>query len=356
MPPTVTGIAAPLEITVIVPAYNAGPYLDAALASVAGQTRPPMEVIVVDDGSTDGTAAIAAGWHGRLGTIRLRIIGQSNRGLSVARNRGLLASRGDLVAFLDADDEYLPEHLALLAAAFEHRADVVMAFGDMRCWPEHQAKTPLQLDPIRDSLRRISTPFGPEGLALLGPGICAANLRRPSIVPSAWVIRRDALPDIGLFLPHCPYGEDLDFFVRLTRAGRIAWCDRPTARRRLRADSLTGEYHSEQLEPEALRLYASLLRRWDLTAAERAALDEVADRSVFEVSYDASGRGPRAFLRWRRTMRWLLGRRLPSAARLLARSVLRPGRTAAPSQRTPPGPFSERAPNPHEAGGAATPE
>ncbi len=319
-PPETVGTT-PLQTSVVIPAFNAAAFLDDAMASIAAQTRPPLEVIVIDDGSTDGTSDIAERWRPRLGAVALGVERQDNRGLSVARNHGVLRARGDLVAFLDADDEFLPHHLAALVPAFERHDDLVLAFGDMECWPAEFAKTPRQLDRVRDELRRLSTPSGCAGVSLLSAEVCAVNLRRPSILPTSWIIRRTALPAIGLFLPRCPYAEDVEFFIRISRAGTIAWHEAPTARRRFHQRSLTADSFSRESEPAALRLYSQLQRRWDLTPAEFDALSAVMDQAVFEIGYDASDEGLAAYRRARRMMRWVLGRRLAPAPRLLARAM-----------------------------------
>jgi glycosyltransferase involved in cell wall biosynthesis len=98
------------KFSVVIPAYNASPFLADCLNSVLAQTDPDFEVIVVNDGSTDDTAEIAAQFARQDG--RIHLISQENGGLADARNRGIAAAKGELVAFLDADDRWCPEKLA----------------------------------------------------------------------------------------------------------------------------------------------------------------------------------------------------------------------------------------------------
>jgi len=97
-----------VRVSIIIPLFNKAPYVARALASVAAQTYTDFEVIVVDDGSTDEGPRIVEAFH----DSRISLIEQANAGPGAARNRGLELARGELVAFLDADDEWLPDYLA----------------------------------------------------------------------------------------------------------------------------------------------------------------------------------------------------------------------------------------------------
>ncbi|MBK8060984.1 MAG: glycosyltransferase family 2 protein [Gemmatimonadetes bacterium] len=102
------------QVSVVVPLYNKEPYVRRALDSIAAQSFADFEVVIVDDGSQDGSAAIAAGYP----DSRFRMIRQANAGPGAARNRGIAEAKGEWIAFLDADDEWLPDYLELAVRQF----------------------------------------------------------------------------------------------------------------------------------------------------------------------------------------------------------------------------------------------
>ena len=101
-------------VSVVMAAYNYAPYISEAIESVLAQTRPPLDVIVVDDGSTDATPEVLAAFGDRI-----RVLRQTNQGASAARNRGIEAARGEYIAFIDADDVWKPRKLELQMALFD---------------------------------------------------------------------------------------------------------------------------------------------------------------------------------------------------------------------------------------------
>jgi len=114
-------------ISVVIPTYNRARMIGAAVDSVLNQARDDDEIIVVDDGSTDNTSEVVAGYGDRLVYIK-----QPNAGAGMARNRGIAAARHDLIAFLDSDDEFLPGKMDLQGALMDARPDVVYSFGEFK--------------------------------------------------------------------------------------------------------------------------------------------------------------------------------------------------------------------------------
>lgn len=122
-----------MQLSVIIPVYNAAPYLDRCVNSVINQTYPKWELLLVDDGSKDGSGQICDGFAQRDG--RIRVIHQENAGAGAARNNGIAQAKGDYVVFVDADDYIEPHYLKQLS---EHSEDVV--FIDVQCVDENGRK------------------------------------------------------------------------------------------------------------------------------------------------------------------------------------------------------------------------
>jgi glycosyltransferase involved in cell wall biosynthesis len=118
-----------MTVSAIIPTYNRRAYIRRAIDSVLAQTAPVDEIILIDDGSTDGTADAVEAWFGD----RVRVIRQQNTGVSGARHRGIREARGEWIAFLDSDDEWTPDrNRELYQAAMRVPPDVAWIFGDLR--------------------------------------------------------------------------------------------------------------------------------------------------------------------------------------------------------------------------------
>lgn len=124
--PSASDVSAAPLCSVIVPLHNKAPYIAAALRSACAQTHPALEIIVVDDGSTDGSAAAAR----LVSDPRIRIESQVNQGVSRARNRAIELARGEFIFFLDADDVWHPQHMELSLAVFAALPMVALVGGD----------------------------------------------------------------------------------------------------------------------------------------------------------------------------------------------------------------------------------
>ncbi len=193
-------------ITVIIPLYNKADSISQALDSVLAQTYPNFEVVVVDDGSTDGGAAVVE----QFDDPRIRLIRQENGGVSAARNRGIAEARGEHVAFLDADDVWMPEFLEEIAA-LQREYPACRAQATNYIFNSNGVKSPT-------ILRRL--PFKGER-GVLTNYFEVASCSHPPVWTSAVCIERALLQEIGGFPVGIKSGEDLLTWARI--AVRTQW-------------------------------------------------------------------------------------------------------------------------------------
>lgn len=208
-----------MTISCILPAYNVEHYLAEAVASLQAQTRELTEIVIVDDGSRDGTLALAQ--QLALQDARLRVVHQSNQGNTAARNRGVEASSGDILSFLDADDLWLPDRLEHALHAFEHDPALDYLVGYARPYFDWQPDVPaeVRLRSQQDPRNQCDTP------AFIGAGL---------------VVRRSAWQRVGPFDPERSHASGMDWFLRARSLGlREAVVPQSLYLRRIHGDNLS---------------------------------------------------------------------------------------------------------------------
>jgi len=191
------------RVSVIIPVYNGAATIDRALKSVFDQTFTDYEVVVVDDGSTDDTPSVLAKYGDKI-----RVVRKSNRGLSAARNAAVTASRGELLALIDHDDEWLPRKLELSVAAMLAEPNAVLLYSDM-----------IVVNEVGEQIRRSQihpdtahAPTMDEMLARIWP-----------ITPSTVVMRRDAFDRAGGFCEQLISAEDIHFWLLMREQGHFIY-------------------------------------------------------------------------------------------------------------------------------------
>jgi glycosyltransferase involved in cell wall biosynthesis len=182
-------VVASAKVSVIIPVHNGERYLHEAIASVRRQSIAPIEIVIVDDGSTDGTAAVAE----TLGSD-IRLIRQPHSGVTISRNRGVRTARGEFIAFLDCDDVWTDDKLATQVPILLAHSDIQIALGHTRrMW------TP----PARDG--------APSGACLTEPEL-ALHL-------GGALIRRTIFERVDTFDETVSHAEDWDWFMRVRERG-----------------------------------------------------------------------------------------------------------------------------------------
>lgn len=199
MPPGVS----PLRITALIPAFNQERRIAAAVWSALQQSYPILEILVVDDGSTDHTQEVVR----QIPDKRIRVLHQSNRGVSAARNLGIAAARGDWIAFLDADDQWLPRKV-------ERQMDSLTSAPALG-WCAGNSLLVTQTRGL-SYVRPFSSP-GCDGRPRL---VSAVELLKKDLYP--WqmptvMVRKTALEELGGFDESLRTAEDLDLYLRLAR-------------------------------------------------------------------------------------------------------------------------------------------
>ena len=194
------------QVSVIIPTYNRAYCIVNAVDSVLAQTYPALEIIVVDDGSTDNTAEVLHSYRER---ETVRYIYQTHQGVSAARNRGILASRGDWLAFLDSDDMWLPTKLEKQVEYLSRNPGIkICQTGEI--WIHRGRK--------RNPKKYHSKPHG----------FCFGKLlHRCLISPSAVMLHRRILEKVGLFDTSFPVCEDYELWLRIGCRYPIGLVDEP---------------------------------------------------------------------------------------------------------------------------------
>lgn len=193
-------------ISVLIPAYNAAPFVAAAVSSALAQTHPPHEIIVVDDGSSDDTPRVLESFGNRI-----RVIRQDNRGLSAARNVAAAAATGAWLAFLDADDTWLPTKLQRQLEVARH-ADVALVYSD-RFNRGVRGALPIRQGDVHDMYS--GDVF--VDLLVLGNRITASSV----------IVRRQVFQQLNGFAEDIRVAEDWDLWIRVAELHHVGVVHEP---------------------------------------------------------------------------------------------------------------------------------
>jgi len=289
------------RVSVIVPLYNTRRYVAQALDSALAQKYRDFEVVVVDDGSTDGGEEIAQRYAQRF-PHRVRVVRQSNAGLPAARNTALHAGRGEYFALLDADDVWHPQHLALAMAAFDADPDLGLVHANIRR--------------VDANGRALGVPA-----RLWAPGTDAYRalaLREEHVACPTAVFSREAVRKVGGFdLQFTHLGcEDRDLWLRIAERFRLRYLDRVVADYRVHSTSMSRNRERMARARQRLLCKLALSPRGKPLYGQAQAMVE----SDLGLEYLAEGRiaravsqqlraiatHPRAALPWRRLARTAL--------------------------------------------------
>ncbi len=285
------------SISVVIATYKRAHLICRALDSVAKQTISPLEIIVIDDASGDDSGDVVAKWSTHNGFPVRFLIAEQNGGVGVARNIAMRQARGDYIAFLDSDDEYLPQALETLAAPLAAHPEIIVSFADAqqigsdnrppvpmmrRCLSEERDTAPL--DPNQPQWRRLNDP--------------QSVLLTTSMIPTcAAIFRRSSAVAVGL-MPEYRHGEDWIFWLKLSDQGAfccqfidVAWIFRGD-------NNLTGPANDAANAHMGLNALLGLYTgRFDvkLTPENRARLKLAISEKAKHFRYHTSRKGLRSY-------------------------------------------------------------
>lgn len=259
-------------VSVIIPTYNRAHVLGRAVDSVLAQTYSPVEVVVVDDGSTDTTPELLAGYGDRI-----RVLTQENAGVSAARNLGIRESRGDFIALLDSDDAWTPDKLAVQMEVMAGDPGILICQTE-EVW-------------IRNG-RRVNPKVKhkkPSGM------IFEPSLKLCLVSPSAVMMRRNLFELKGMFNETFPVCEDYDLWLRVSRDTPVHLIDVPCTIKYGGHDDQLSASHSQ--DKYRIQSILNLIREGGLSQTQKGAALKVLVKNPGFTETDASNgagrmRGP----------------------------------------------------------------
>lgn len=266
-----------MTVSVIVPVYNGAAYVRTAITSVLAQTDADLEVIVVDDGSTDGTADVVR----PIGDQRVRLVVRENGGPSAARNTGFAVARGEWVAVLDSDDWWAPEKLAAQLARAAERPAAALIYTSATV-----------VDMTDRPIEYLRATADGEGRVL------DTLLHRNLVVNSSVLVRAAVLRDVGGWDETLRCGEDWDLWLRIAALHPVTRVDAPLTFYRCRAASQGSD--AERMRDSCLRLLERAFASYahDRLALRRRALAEVYYQAAIQFQeQDQKGAASRELLR-----------------------------------------------------------
>lgn len=268
-----TGTAAvvPGRVSVVIPVYNREATVAAAVESCLAQTFGDVEIVVVDDGSTDRTLEVLNGFG-----PRIKLISQTNGGVGAARNAGTRAASGEYVALMDSDDLAMPGRLSLQAGLLATRPDIILVSSDFSAFttgkPDYEAShvgTYYQavkrlggvanIYPHEDVVAK-SDEFGEAPVTVRWGQVYESLLRGNFVHPPTVMVRRSVFDQAGFFDESLRYSTEYDLIIRMARIGPFAYIDAPLLRYRVSTTQLSHAAAGGKMPLETVRVLQKIQR------------------------------------------------------------------------------------------------
>ena len=275
------------QVAVIIPCYNAAPYVGRALNSVFAQTYRDYCVYAIDDGSSDDTAAVLHSYRDQIISLR-----QEHSGQAAARNHGIRHSDSPYIAFLDADDEWLPEKLERQVMMLRGAPRVGMVYSD--CFTSGNR---------RDSGSRFARVGTPTGGRVFEQFLKVCGVYTPTVM-----VRRECLRDVGLFDETLTVSEDYNLWLRIAARCEIEVMPEVLAIRHVTPGSLSLTTSRERVASNVITVFKKLLEGdLNLTPHERRALRAAIGRAYYEYGSVLLSQGERSRSRPQFLTSWRYG-------------------------------------------------
>jgi glycosyltransferase involved in cell wall biosynthesis len=262
-------------VSVVVPAYNCARYVAEALRSALEQQYNPVEIIVVNDGSTDDTPEVI-----RTFGDRITLINQSNAGAAAARNAAIEKARGDYIAFLDSDDLWLPGKLAAQVSYLEAHPEIGMVYS---AWSEWRTDSTGQFEPPAQPGKAITVAIDPMTSGWLYNRLLLGCIIHTTTV----MIRSEIVKQVGTFDVSLRRGQDYDYWLRVSRVTPIHKLQNRLSLYRIHGESITHKAHPDNY---GVIVIQKALDRWgsvgpDGTVTPQRVINRVLARLWFGFGY-----------------------------------------------------------------------
>jgi glycosyltransferase involved in cell wall biosynthesis len=221
-------------VSVVIPTFNCAEFIGGAIQSVLSQTIDDYEIIVVDDGSTDDTPSVVAGFGDRVRYFR-----QDNQGVAAARNRGIRSASGQIIGFLDADDRWKPDKLERQTSVFSASDEIDVVFSRHENLDGQTAGFNQYESPDLTKLLSVVS-LGSRAYLIEDQDLFQKILRYYLLLTSTVMLKRSCIERVGDFDESLGIAEDTQLWLRIAKRSKVAFVDLPLVEKRLRGESLTG--------------------------------------------------------------------------------------------------------------------
>ncbi len=271
-------------VSIVIPTYNRADVLSRALDSVIAQTVHSWEIVLIDDGSTDATAELAERYERRLGD-RFQYRYQKNAGASAARNTGIDLSRGEFVAFLDSDDEFLPNKLERQLKLFELRPSLGMVYSDYSYVDLQGQRVASVFDTLTPQARQVPHERVTPTMCVCLRSLFDSLLRKYFVSTITGMVRRSVLNEI-CWPVGIKYAEEWLFYLQVSRACNAGFVDEPLCLHHHTAGSMSRTDKGQNVQERYRTVCAMRDMFTNVSSGQRRVMREHCSDSLIQIAYD----------------------------------------------------------------------